>query len=82
MLKAIKRMFDAAPADTRAAAGHERQPLQVAVAVLLHEARRADYAEGDAESVAAERALAEIFDLERHVSADLTACGSPLRATR
>ena len=36
----------------------ERQ-LYLAVAVLLHEARRADYAEGDAESAAAEQALAE-----------------------
>ncbi|MBI1942113.1 MAG: TerB family tellurite resistance protein [Betaproteobacteria bacterium] len=71
MLRAIKRLFDSAQADTPAVSGHERRQLQVAVAVLLHEARRADYAEGDEESVAAELALVEIFGLERRESAAL-----------
>jgi uncharacterized tellurite resistance protein B-like protein len=71
MLKAIKRIFDAAPVDTHAMPGHERRQLQLAVAVLLHEARRADYAEGDEESVRAQRALAEIFGLEPRESAAL-----------
>ena len=64
-------MFAAAQADTPAVPAHERRQLQVAVAVLVHETRRADYAEGDDESVTAERALAEIFGLERHESAAL-----------
>jgi uncharacterized tellurite resistance protein B-like protein len=71
MLKAIKRMFDAAHGDNRAVPGHERRQLQVAVAVLLHEARRADYVEGDEESAPAELALVEIFGLERDESAAL-----------
>ena len=71
MLKAIKRIFDAAPVDTHAMPGHERRQLQLAVAVLLREARRADYAEGDEESVRAQRALAEIFGLEPRESAAL-----------
>ena len=71
MLRALKRMFDAAQEDTRAVPAHERRQLQVAVAVLVHEARRADYVEGDEESVTAELALAEIFGLERHESAAL-----------
>jgi uncharacterized tellurite resistance protein B-like protein len=71
MLKAIKRIFDAAPADTHALPGNERRQLQLAVAVLLHEARRADYAEGDEESVKGELALVEIFGLEPRESAAL-----------
>jgi len=71
MLRAIKRVFDAAQGDTRDVPGHERRQLQVAVAVLLHEARRADYVEGDEESVTAELALVEIFGLERRESAAL-----------
>src|SRR5687767_477129 len=72
MLKAIKRVLAAAQAETPAVPAHERRQLQLAVAVLVHEARRADYAEGDDdESVAAERALAEIFGLQPHESAAL-----------
>ena len=50
---------------------HERRQLQLAVAVLLHEARRADYTEGDEESQRAQDALAEIFGLQRDQSAAL-----------
>jgi uncharacterized tellurite resistance protein B-like protein len=71
MLKAIKRVFDAAQGDTRAASAQEHRQLQIAVAVLMHEARRADYVEGDEESAPAELALVEIFGLERHESAAL-----------
>jgi uncharacterized tellurite resistance protein B-like protein len=71
MLRAIKRVFDAAQGDTHAVSGHKRRQLQLAVAVLLHEARRADYVEGDEESVTAELALVEIFGLERRESAAL-----------
>jgi uncharacterized tellurite resistance protein B-like protein len=45
--------------------------LQLAVAVLVHEARRADYGEGEQESATAERALAGIFALEPHEAAAL-----------
>lgn len=60
MLRAIRRAFSAAPEESHFPADQVR----LAVAVLLHEARRADYAEGTRESSAAERALAEIFGLE------------------
>jgi len=41
------------------------------VAVLLHEARRADYVEGDDENAPAEQALTELFGLERAQAAAL-----------
>ena len=75
MLKAIKSLLDTAASDTRAGSAHERRQLHLAVAVLLHEARRADYAEGDEESSRAERALVEIFGLEPSDSAALLAEG-------
>jgi uncharacterized tellurite resistance protein B-like protein len=71
MLKTIKRMLQAPQADAHVATAHERRQLQVAVAVLLHEARRADYAEGEEERSEAQRALAEIFSLEERESAQL-----------
>ena len=60
MLKAIRRAFAAAPEESVSPSDQ----LRLAVAVLLHEARRADYAHGSKEAAAAERALAEIFGLE------------------
>lgn len=69
MLRAIKRLFESV--DTEAVPAHERRQLQLAVAVLLHEARRADYVEGDEESVRAELALGEIFALESSEGAAL-----------
>ena len=71
MLKALRRILQTAPADTHAVPAHERRQLQLAVAVLLHEARRADHAEGDEESRRARDALAEIFGLPPHDSAAL-----------
>jgi uncharacterized tellurite resistance protein B-like protein len=71
MLKAIKRALSGAPEDLRAASALERRPLQVAVAMLLHEARRADYEEDDAESAIAERALVELFGVDPGESAVL-----------
>ena len=71
MLRAIKRLFDAAQADIREVPAHERRQLQLAAAVLLHEARRADYAEGGEESAKAELALGEIFGLEPRESKEL-----------
>lgn len=64
MLKAIKRALTGAQEDVGPAAAHERRQLHLAVAVLLHEARRADSAEGSAESTEAQAALAELFGLE------------------
>jgi len=66
MLRAIKRMFEG-----ESAAVPETGRLQVAVAALLHEARRADYEEGGEESAAAVQALVEIFGLERGEAAVL-----------
>jgi uncharacterized tellurite resistance protein B-like protein len=72
VLRAIKRVFTAAQEETRAVPAYERRQLQLAVAVLLHEARRADYGErSEEESARAETALVEIFGLERGESAVL-----------
>jgi len=61
MLKSLKRYFDAPAADPPAL---ERQHLQLAAAVLVHEARRADYGEGAKETDAGVAALVELFGLE------------------
>jgi len=71
MLKVLKNLFDNAQVDAKPASGFERRQLYFAVAVLLHEARRADYVEGEVESAPAERALAELFGLERAQAAAL-----------
>lgn len=52
-------------------ASHERRPLHLAVAMLLHEARRADYEEGGAESATAEQALVELFGVDAREAAAL-----------
>ncbi|MDH4172503.1 MAG: TerB family tellurite resistance protein [Betaproteobacteria bacterium] len=61
MLKALTGLFDRA--EPRPVPGFERRHLQVAVAALLHEASRADYAEGDDEHAVARAALADLFGL-------------------
>jgi uncharacterized tellurite resistance protein B-like protein len=71
MLKALKRLLEGEPAHAHAPSPQERRQLHLAVAVLLHEARRADYEEGTKESAAAEHALADLFGLEPHESAAL-----------
>lgn len=71
MLKALRRMLEAAPVDTHVVPAHERRQLHLAVAVLLHEARRADYAEGDEETTRGQQALADIFGLQPAQSAAL-----------
>jgi uncharacterized tellurite resistance protein B-like protein len=71
VLKALRRMLQTAPVDMHAVPAHERRQLQLAVAVLMHEARRADYFEGDEESVRGRKALAEMFALEPDESAAL-----------
>jgi uncharacterized tellurite resistance protein B-like protein len=71
MLRALKRAFAAPPEE-----GHATQDaLRLAVAVLLHEARRADYGEGRGEQAAAEQALRELFGLEGAAAAELLAQG-------
>jgi uncharacterized tellurite resistance protein B-like protein len=64
MLKALKGLFDAVPAEPRPTAGSEQRQLQVAVAALLHEASRADYTERAVEYAAARAALAQLFGLD------------------
>jgi uncharacterized tellurite resistance protein B-like protein len=63
MLKAIRRALGA-QGDARPAPAQERRQLHLAVAVLMHEARRADYDESSEESDAALAALADLFGLE------------------
>jgi uncharacterized tellurite resistance protein B-like protein len=71
MLRAIKRALAAAQGDTPQAADAESRQLQLAVAVLLHESRRADYEEGADESAVAVRALGDLFGLDAPASAAL-----------
>ena len=71
MLKAIRRALAGAEEDPRAVSAHELRQVHVAVAMLLHEARRADYDEGGAESMIAERALFELFGVDAAQSAAL-----------
>ena len=71
MLRAIKRALASAQGEPRSLLGHERRPLQVAVAMLLHEARRADYEEGDRESSLAREALTDLFGLESGEAGEL-----------
>ena len=72
MLKSLKRILAAPAADAPAG---ERHHLQLAVAMLLHEARRADYAEGGEEASAGEHALADLFGLEPAAAGELLAHG-------
>lgn len=65
MLRALKKLLDQGGGESRQIPEFERHHLQVAVAALLHEARRADYVESDTEYAAAERALAELFGLNQ-----------------
>jgi uncharacterized tellurite resistance protein B-like protein len=71
MLRSIKRILETTQAGTRAVPAQERHHLQLSVAVLLHEARRADYDEGHHESGPAQLALQEIFGLAAAESAAL-----------
>lgn len=70
MLKALRRAL-AGAAESRCAPAPERRQLHLAVAVLLHEARRADYEEGGDESGTAEQALVDLFGLQPHDAAEL-----------
>jgi uncharacterized tellurite resistance protein B-like protein len=68
MFRALKRALDATPQETHA--------LQVAVAVLVHEARRADYDEAHLqESDAGVAALRELLGIDRAQAAALLAEG-------
>ncbi|SRR5690606_20749336 len=74
MRKILKQLFEAA-GGTTPEPGFERRHLQLAVAVLIHEARRADYEEGDQESAAGVAALMDLFGLGREEAAALLAQG-------
>jgi uncharacterized tellurite resistance protein B-like protein len=68
MFRALKRALDATPQETHS--------LQVAVAVLVHEARRADYDEAHLqESDAGVAALRELLGIDRAQAAALLAEG-------
>jgi uncharacterized tellurite resistance protein B-like protein len=75
MFRSIRRLFDPVTAEAGANSAHERKQLQLAVAVLLHEARRADYDEGSEESSAAGEALVDLFGLESREAVELLADG-------
>ena len=76
MLKALKRALGAAPGESHPLAPHEQQQLQIAVAVLVHEARRADYDEAHAgESDAGVAALRDLFGLDAAAASALLAQG-------
>ena len=70
MLKSLRRLFEPA-GPHRELPGLERRHLQVSVAALLHEARRADYAHQDRESAEAEAALRELFGVGGAEAAEL-----------
>ncbi len=66
----LKRLFGSSePAGERH--GLERRHLQVSVAVLMHEARRADYEHVEGESDVAELALRELFGVSAEEAAEL-----------
>jgi uncharacterized tellurite resistance protein B-like protein len=71
MLRSLKRLF-VQPADG-AMPNSEHRPLRLAVATLLHESTRIDLDSHPAEYAAAERALADLFDLETSECAALLA---------
>jgi uncharacterized tellurite resistance protein B-like protein len=76
MLTGLKRALGAATGDDHSLPAPERHHLQVAVAILVHEARRADYDEGAAsESDAGVAALRAMFTLEAEQAALLLAEG-------
>jgi uncharacterized tellurite resistance protein B-like protein len=64
MLRALRGLFDATAPAAQSEPGAQQRQLQVAVAALLYEAARADYAEDTIEDSAAHAALGEIFGLD------------------
>lgn len=76
MLRALKRALGAPADESHPGAPHERRQLELAVAVLVHEARRADYEDADLkESDAGVAALRDLFGLEAAQAAELLAEG-------
>jgi uncharacterized tellurite resistance protein B-like protein len=73
MFKTLKNLFDESVGDA-AIPGFERRHLHLAVATLLHESTRVDLESHPAEYAAAERALADLFDL------DAAECATLLKA--
>jgi uncharacterized tellurite resistance protein B-like protein len=67
MLRTIRRALGAqsgGPPESESLAGQRHHPVQLAVAVLLHEARRADSAEGEGEPEAELAALVDLLSLD------------------
>jgi uncharacterized tellurite resistance protein B-like protein len=61
MFRTLKRMLkDSAPEPVRS----DSHALHVAVASLLHESKRVDFAEDEAEHQASQRALVELFGID------------------
>jgi uncharacterized tellurite resistance protein B-like protein len=76
MLKVLKRALGVTRDESHPIPPRERRQLELAVAVLLHEARRADYQEGDVkESDAGAAALRDLFGLEPAQATELLAEG-------
>jgi uncharacterized tellurite resistance protein B-like protein len=76
MLKALKRALGAPAEEDPSLPAQERRQLHLAVAVLVHEARRADYEEaGAGESDVAVAALRELFGLDEAAATALLAEG-------
>lgn len=75
MLRALRNLFDDQPSPARALPGHEHRHLLIAVASLLHEVTRVDFADSDVERAAAERALVDLFGLSPSDAADLLGDG-------
>src|SRR5688572_10462857 len=73
MFRAIKSLLDAPESETRPLA--EQRQLQLAVAVLLHEARRADYSEDASEWATAEQALCDLFAVSSEESTGILTDG-------
>ena len=80
ILRALNRVLGAGHESSRVLPAQERRQLQLAVAVLVHEVRRADYNEHDnQETDVGVLALADLFDLER---AEATERRRPARLLR
>jgi uncharacterized tellurite resistance protein B-like protein len=76
MLKALKRALGAASEEPHPIPASERRQLELAVAVLVHEARRADDEERDLkETDAGIAALRELLAVEAEAAVELLAQG-------
>jgi uncharacterized tellurite resistance protein B-like protein len=75
VLRALKRALAATQGEALPLPAQQRHHLALAVAVLVHEARRADYDLGEAEASPAEAALMDLLGVERGAAAALLEAG-------